>query len=79
MEIPVMNPFGNEFIGLILLAFTNTVAGNLTLSGSVASIIVAESVKNHYDLNIVEYLKFGHLAAIAVLFEGVSIIYLMMA
>src|SRR5690606_6212906 len=37
-------------LGWVLLAFVSTVAGNLTLIGSVANIIVAEGAKDHHTL-----------------------------
>lgn len=76
---PFIGNIGNESMGWILLSFTTTIAGNLTLIGSVANIIVAESAKNYYDLNFLEYLKFGLVSTIAVLVAGVSIIFLIMA
>jgi Na+/H+ antiporter NhaD/arsenite permease-like protein len=43
-----------------LLAAGSTLAGNLTLLGSVANLIVAEAVaKQGYRLNFWEHLRFG--------------------
>jgi len=42
-----------------LLAFTATAAGNLTLLGSVANLIVAERARPAHDLSFFEYLAFG--------------------
>ena len=75
---PFIGSIGNEPMGWILLSFTTTVAGNLTLIGSVANIIVAESAKKFYDLNFMEYLKFGFVSTIVNLIAGVSIIYFIM-
>jgi Na+/H+ antiporter NhaD/arsenite permease-like protein len=79
LAAPFIGNIGNDSMGWILLSFTTTVAGNLTLIGSVANIIVAESAKKHYDLTFLEYLKFGLISTIAVLIAGVGIIYLIMA
>ncbi|KYQ92244.1 arsenite transport subunit B [Tieghemostelium lacteum] len=43
----------------LLLAFVSTVAGNLTLVGSVANLIVAEKAKFDYQIGFYEYLRFG--------------------
>lgn len=43
----------------MLLALTSTLAGNLTLVGSVANIIVAETARRHHALGFFEYLAFG--------------------
>jgi len=60
----VMSPIVNSLIEpekfWMLLALTSTFAGNLTLLGSVANLIVAESAKRHgVKLNFCEYLKAG--------------------
>ncbi|MEZ4453547.1 MAG: anion transporter [Nannocystaceae bacterium] len=46
----------------VMLGFVSTVAGNLTLLGSVANIIVAEGARDHYELGFFEYLRFGALS-----------------
>lgn len=51
----------------VLLAFVTTVAGNLTLIGSVANIIVAEKAREAHELGFVEYLRFGAVSTIVVL------------
>jgi Na+/H+ antiporter NhaD/arsenite permease-like protein len=79
LAAPFIGNIGNESMGWILFAFTTTVAGNLTLIGSVANIIVAEGAKTHYDLTFIEYLKFDLISTLAVLLAWVCIIYLMMA
>ncbi len=53
-------------------------AGNLTLIGSVANIIVAEGAKEYYALGFFEYLKFGFLSTVIILIAGVSLICLLM-
>jgi Na+/H+ antiporter NhaD/arsenite permease-like protein len=54
---------GNEFARVelmwMVLALTSTLAGNLTLIGSVANIIVMEIARKHYAMGFREYLKFG--------------------
>ncbi len=64
--------FGEE--GWVLLAFVTTAAGNLTLLGSVANILVAEQARDHYDLSYREYLGFGVTSTLAMLAIGVPLI-----
>ena len=61
----------------ILLAWVSTIAGNFTLIGSVANLIVAEKAKNcaNYNITFWEYLKFGLPSTILVLFTGLPIVY----
>ncbi len=58
------------------LAFVSTIAGNLTLIGSVANIIVAEGAKEHYTLGFVEYLRFGLVSTLLVLAAGLPVLVL---
>ena len=61
----------------ILLAWVSTVAGNFTLIGSVANLIVAEKARScaDYRLTFWEYLKFGIPSTLLVLFTGLPVIY----
>ncbi len=57
---PVIKQLGNSEIYWLALAMSSTFAGNLTLLGSVANLIVAESAKRHgVNLSFSEYLKSG--------------------
>lgn len=51
----------------VLLGFVTTVAGNLTLIGSVANIIVAEKAADAHELGFFEYLRFGLVSTLVVL------------
>lgn len=57
----------------VLLGFVTTVAGNLTLVGSVANLIVAETAREHYTLGFGEYLRFGVTSTILVLVTAVPL------
>lgn len=61
----------------MLLAWVSTVAGNFTLIGSVANLIVAEKGRNitNYRLSFFEYLKFGLCSTTLVLLAGLPIVY----
>lgn len=60
-----------------LVAFVTTVAGNLTLIGSVANLIVVERAREHYELGFFEYLRFGAVSTLLVLAAGVPLVVLM--
>lgn len=78
MTAPHLGMLGSLEHGWILLAFATTVAGNFTLIGSVANIIVAETAREHYSLGFFEYLRFGIVSTILVLGFGVVIIHFIM-
>jgi len=76
---PHIGELGNSEMGWVLLAFITTVAGNLTLLGSVANIIVAERARDHYALSFLEYLRFGLPSTLVILAVGVGLIYWIMS
>lgn len=61
----------------VLLAWVSTIAGNFTLIGSIANLIVAEKARTCADfpLTFLEYLKFGVVSTLVVLFAGLPIVY----
>lgn len=65
---------GDPTLSWVLLAFVTTVAGNLTLVGSVANVIVAEQAKGVHELGFVEYLRVGLPSTVLVLAVGVPIL-----
>jgi Na+/H+ antiporter NhaD/arsenite permease-like protein len=71
---PYLEALGSPERGWVLLAFVTTVAGNLTLLGSVANIIVAEGAKAHHALGFWEYTRFGLLSTVLALAAGVPLI-----
>jgi Na+/H+ antiporter NhaD/arsenite permease-like protein len=62
-------------LGFALLGFVSTVAGNLTLLGSVANLIVAERARAHYELGFWEYARFGVVSTLGVLAFGVPVVW----
>jgi len=71
---PHLGELGSPQLGWVLLAFTTTVAGNLTILGSVANIIVAEGARKHYQLGFLDYLRFGLVSTVLVLAAGVPVV-----
>lgn len=68
---PKIAALGSDDRGWLLAAMATTFAGNLTLLGSVANIIVAEGARERHELGFLEYLKFGALTTAATLALGV--------
>jgi Na+/H+ antiporter NhaD/arsenite permease-like protein len=75
---PHLHELGSADLGWVLLAYVSTIAGNFTLLGSVANIIVAERARDDYTLGFREYLRFGLPSTILVMAVGVSVIWLLM-
>ena len=72
---------GNEScsgpLGALLLAWISTVAGNFTLIGSVANLIVAEKARSSadYRLTFWRYLKFGVISTLVTIFVPLPVVY----
>ncbi len=64
-------------LGGLLLAWISTIAGNFTLIGSVANLIVAEKARGTigYRLSFWNYLKFGSISTTIILFGMLPIVY----
>ena len=82
-NVPLMMLFGPYVEALsptplawTVLAWTATVAGNLTLVGSVANLIVAEAAREHHELGFWEYLRFGFFTTLSSLGLGVPMLVL---
>jgi len=73
---PHMSTLAAPTLGWVLLAFVSTLAGNLTIVGSVANIIVAEGARKHYVIGFREYLRFGVLSTALTLAVGCPLLVL---
>ena len=70
---PVVPTLAEPHTAWLTLAMATTLAGNLTLLGSVANLIVAEIAQRHgVRLSFVEYMKAGTPIAILTLLAGVT-------
>jgi Na+/H+ antiporter NhaD/arsenite permease-like protein len=67
-----MSTLPNPTLGWEMLTVASTFAGNLTLLGSVANIIVAESARDIGGLGFVDYLKVGLPLAVITTLVGVA-------
>lgn len=69
---PIIPKLINPDQAWMILGMATTFAGNLTLIGSVANLIVAETAKKHFiNLSFVEYLKSGLIITIISLLLGI--------
>jgi len=64
----------NPEIMWFTLAFGSTIAGNLTLIGAVANIIVVERAKEVKDITFMDFLKFGFPATVVSFIAGMIIL-----
>lgn len=71
---PAIPSLGDPTLGWVELAFVSTVAGNLTLMGSVANLIVAEAARPHHEIGFFEYLRVGALSTGVSLAVGVPVL-----
>ena len=64
-------------LGGLLLAWISTIAGNFTLIGSVANLIVAEKARSSadYRLTFFRYIRFGFISTMAVIYLALPIVY----
>jgi len=66
--------FANSKLAWLTLAMSSTLAGNLTIIGSVANIIVFESARDEVKVSFFEYLKVGLPLTFITLFLGVCVL-----
>jgi Na+/H+ antiporter NhaD/arsenite permease-like protein len=69
--IPLVGEMADPQRGFVALAMASTLAGNLTLVGSIANLIVAEGARRKSPLGFVEYLKVGVPVTLLTLATGV--------
>jgi len=75
---PVVASMENARLGWLTVAAASTLAGNLTLLGSVANLIVAETANRwRIDLSFWEYTKSGFIITLITLLIGVLWLYWM--
>lgn len=68
----LMPPAGGAVLPWLTLAMASTLAGNLTLPGSIASIIVVERAKQHTTITFLDFAKVGVPVAILTLAAGAA-------
>jgi Na+/H+ antiporter NhaD/arsenite permease-like protein len=71
---PLIAALPNVQLGWLTLAMSSTLAGNLTLLGSIANLIVVERARRHVEITFLEYLKVG--APLTILTIGIGVLLL---
>ncbi len=71
---PLMAHLANPSRGWLTLAMSSTLAGNLTLLGSVANLIVVERARHVVDISFIEYLKVGVPLTVLSILAGVLLL-----
>lgn len=66
--------FAAPELSWVILAYVSTVAGNLTILGSVANVIVLEQARGHVKIGFLEYAKFGVWTTFVSTAAGVAIL-----
>jgi hypothetical protein len=74
LYLPVLkaHPVGDQL--WLLLAMASTLAGNLTLIGSVANLIVLEATRDDVTIWFVECLKVGFPVSVLTLIAGIAVL-----
>jgi Na+/H+ antiporter NhaD/arsenite permease-like protein len=70
-----INNFANPELLWKVMALATTLAGNLTILGSVANIIVVESARSHVELGFWDYARFG--IPVTILTTGIGMLILL--
>ena len=65
---------GNDRVAWLTLAMSSTLAGNFTLIGSVANLIVAQQARRRAEIGFMEYFRVGALITIITIFFGIIIL-----
>ena len=73
---PLMNTLGNDKIMWLALAMSSTLAGNMTLIGSVANLIVAQQARRRLEIGFMEYFRVGALITVITLAIGAAVLIL---
>ena len=71
---PLMTHLANPSRGWLALAMSSTLAGNLTLLGSIANLIVVERARHVVDISFTEYLKVGVPLTVLSILAGVLLL-----
>jgi len=71
---PLIHTLGDSRSAWLALAMSSTLAGNLTLIGSVANLIVAQQSRRHIAIGFMEYFRVGALITVVTLAIGILIL-----
>jgi uncharacterized membrane protein (UPF0127 family) len=71
---PLIGSLGGERIAWLALAMSSTLAGNLTLIGSVANLIVAQQARRKVEIGFMEYFRVGALITAITVAIGILVL-----
>ncbi len=71
---PLIQTMADNRIAWLVLAMSSTLAGNLTLIGSVANLIVAQQAKRRVTIGFMEYFRVGALITVITLATGILVL-----
>jgi Na+/H+ antiporter NhaD/arsenite permease-like protein/uncharacterized membrane protein (UPF0127 family) len=71
---PLMLSLGSDHFLWLALAMSSTLAGNFTLIGSVANLIVAQQARKRIEIGFMEYFRAGALITVATIVVGILVL-----
>jgi Na+/H+ antiporter NhaD/arsenite permease-like protein/uncharacterized membrane protein (UPF0127 family) len=71
---PLTESLGSGHLFWLVLAMSSTLAGNLTLIGSVANLIVVQQARHKVEIGFMEYFRVGALITAATILIGVLVL-----
>jgi Na+/H+ antiporter NhaD/arsenite permease-like protein/uncharacterized membrane protein (UPF0127 family) len=73
---PLTESLGGDRIAWLTLAMSSTLAGNFTLIGSVANLIVAQEARRTVEIGFMEYFRVGALITLITIAAGILVLVL---
>ncbi|MDH4163708.1 MAG: SLC13 family permease [Nitrospirota bacterium] len=71
---PLVNALGGDQIAWLTLAMSSTLAGNFTLIGSVANLIVLQQARKRVTIGFFEYFRVGALITVITIAAGILVL-----
>jgi uncharacterized membrane protein (UPF0127 family) len=71
---PFVASLGGDRVAWLALAMSSTLAGNFTLIGSVANLIVVQQARKQVEIGFVEYFRVGALVTILTIAAGIMVL-----
>jgi Na+/H+ antiporter NhaD/arsenite permease-like protein/uncharacterized membrane protein (UPF0127 family) len=71
---PFIESMGGDRVAWLALAMSSTLAGNFTLIGSVANLIVAQQARKQVEIGFMEYFRVGALITVITIAAGILVL-----
>jgi uncharacterized membrane protein (UPF0127 family) len=71
---PFIEALGGDRVAWLALAMSSTLAGNFTLIGSVANLIVAQQARKKIEIGFMEYFRVGALITVITIAAGILVL-----